>query len=211
MHGNRSPLTPFIAGIAKIDNTIAVHSVIEEEVSTKRVLSLAVPPEEYEWLTINLENYAWESDVNGEDPGKLLGRYYRLALLSGYVLQNYGDLNLEEDIFSGELEVGGVVLDMNPVVDRVSNRKDTARLRYAGGVVVRTMGLSPDDETELRDYLKHSIDARVRHALDVVRFCHESNRALPPNLDESMAHWLGVCLPLVIETKDLKLWEPDGV
>lgn len=215
IHGSRAPLVPILAGSSTVDKTLDSYSITDEEIANRRVLSIAVPPPEYEWLTINLENYDWEFDETNEvdeDPGMLLGRYYRLTLLTNYVLEKYGELDVEDKIFQDEVQVGGAMLDMQPHVEEVHKcgRQETATLQYAGGIVIRTMGLDPEDSIELRDYLQHSIDTRIRHAFDVVRFCRESDQELPPNLDEKLAHWFGVCLPLNIETRDhLRLWGPD--
>lgn len=97
-------------------------------------LTVAVNPEEYEWLTANLEFFDWDRDAEIIQPGQLLGRYYRLVQATSYILETRGHVDYNADAFADELLVDDHKISLAPNLGNSDTRKDTARLRLAGGV-----------------------------------------------------------------------------
>jgi len=184
----------------------------------RRGLTTIVSREEYEWLTANVDDY-WEGKAPS-DIGVLLGRYYRLALLTDYLLSSRGFTDYAHPALNDRVELGGEIIDMSapaiPVTskseeareDAIIMNHDRARLRVAGGFALAA--LQDEREEVLVDYLRFSIEDRVSYAMNGLRFAKRARCGLPDDLARELGHWEGVCLPLSPDqVADRNLWKPD--
>jgi hypothetical protein len=172
--------------------------------------TVVVSPEEYEWLTINLEHFEPKKDLD-KQIGSQLGRYYRLTQAVKYILESRGYTNYDNIALHTQMEIDDMIIDFTPEEDS-RGRKDIAKLRIAGGYVLSAMQLDEKQDSDFRDYLQYSIEERLSYSLGTMRFAAQQRLPLPPDLDTDMSHWMGTCLPLDISKTEttVPLWEPDS-
>lgn len=202
---------PFLMSKAETSE-VSIARVHEEQYEDGHThFTVVVSPEEYEWLTINLEYYEPKNDVD-EQIGSQLGRYYRLTQAVNYILETRGYTNYENSALNTQIDIDGTNIDFTPDEDS-RGRKDVAKLRIAGGYVLSAMQLDSNQDADFRDYLQYSIEERLSYTLGTMRFAAQQNLPIPPDLDNDMSHWMGTCLPLditKIDTVQNPLWQPDS-
>jgi len=172
-------------------------------------LTTLISPDEYEWLTVNMDFYDEKEQLSSRF-GDLLGRYYRLTLLTNYLLGSRGFPNYKHPSLRGKEEIGGILVDLSaPTQKPLETRHDRARLRIAGGFALAA--IQSDQEETLRNYLRFSIDDRMAYVKNTVRFAVNVGCAIPQDINQELHHWQGVCLPLsAAQTEDKTLWQRDS-